>query len=199
MSALGAILLCYATKGSAALNGVSYSILMFGANGWVRVLGKRKLVSTREMGDTWNIRVVNGTNRDSNKVLLELGEWCEIFIRDADRDEVFCHLILAPFIPSPSLLTAGVWVIESYPTMVRTSVGGVANLAWQVAGVITPLIGGALLAEKGNDGNTRAMMWIYSVVFLLGLIAPILIVTDTTHKALEDTVYEENGDLHADL
>ena len=95
MSALGAILLCYATKGSAALNGVSYSILMFGANGWVRVLGKRKLVSTREMGDTWNIRVVNGTNRESNKVLLELGEWCKIFIRDAERDKVFCHLCSA--------------------------------------------------------------------------------------------------------
>ena len=112
---------------------------------------------------------------------------------------MFCHLILAPVIHSLSLLTAGVWVIESYPTVVRTSVGGVANLAWQVAGVITPLIGGALLAEKKNDGNTRAMMWIYAVFFLLGLIAPILIVTDTTHKALEDTVYEENGNLHVDL
>ena len=81
-------------------------------------------------------------------------------------------------------------MIELYPTVVRTSVGGLANLCWQTAGVVTPLVGGALLQEKGNDARGLTMVWLYAAIFAMGLLAPILVNTDTTHKSLEDTLLE---------
>ena len=82
--------------------------------------------------------------------------------------------------------TLGVWMIESYPTAVRNSVGGLANFTWQLAGAITPLVGGALLQPKGDQGRALGMIWLYTLFFALGLIAPIIISADTTHKPLED-------------
>ena len=77
---------------------------------------------------------------------------------------------------------------ELFPTIVRNSGSGLLRTISGISGTISPIIGGAMV-EATPMGN--GVMWLYAVVYGIGVIPILLLNRDTKKAVLED----ETGDV----
>jgi len=94
----------------------------------------------------------------------------------------------------------GAWAIiylytpEVYPTYLRSTASGVTSIFSTCAGIISPIIGGALLGSKSQSNRVWIVLGCYTTAFLVGGISALFLPMETNKTALQDINTVNNND-----